>query len=93
MFNLWSSANDPLFYLHHANLDRIWSIWQEQSSDNLYDMGGPIFPNGTGLTTLDYIMEMGQFMAPSLPIRTVMDTMNRNGRGILCYKYEAYNQP
>jgi tyrosinase len=91
--NLWSSPNDPLFYLHHANLDRIWSIWQRQSSINLYDIGGPIFPNGTGLITLDYRMEMGQFMAPSLPIRTVMDTLNWNGHGLLCYQYEVYNEP
>ena len=23
-----TSPNDPLFYLHHANIDRIWSSWQ-----------------------------------------------------------------
>lgn len=22
-----SAANDPLFWLHHANIDRIWSLW------------------------------------------------------------------
>jgi hypothetical protein len=24
-----SSPEDPLFFLHHANVDRIWSIWQD----------------------------------------------------------------
>ncbi|MBL4684654.1 MAG: tyrosinase family protein [Nannocystaceae bacterium] len=23
------SPNDPVFWLHHANVDRLWSIWQE----------------------------------------------------------------
>ena len=24
-----TSPNDPVFYLHHANIDRIWSAWQD----------------------------------------------------------------
>lgn len=24
-----SSPNDPVFWLHHANIDRLWSAWQE----------------------------------------------------------------
>jgi hypothetical protein len=23
-----SSPNDPIFFLHHANIDRLWSFWQ-----------------------------------------------------------------
>ena len=25
---LATSPNDPVFYLHHCNVDRIWSAWQ-----------------------------------------------------------------
>ncbi len=25
-----TSPNDPVFFMHHANIDRMWSIWQEK---------------------------------------------------------------
>ncbi|GAB4826922.1 hypothetical protein Ancab_033801 [Ancistrocladus abbreviatus] len=28
MGNFYSAARDPLFYAHHANIDRVWSIWK-----------------------------------------------------------------
>lgn len=26
--DLFTSTNDPLFWFHHAQVDRLWSIWQ-----------------------------------------------------------------
>lgn len=35
------SPGDPIFYLHHANLDRIWWTWQSMDLDaRLTDMDG-----------------------------------------------------
>ncbi|XP_021740528.1 polyphenol oxidase, chloroplastic-like [Chenopodium quinoa] len=28
MGNFYSAARDPLFYAHHANMDRMWSVWK-----------------------------------------------------------------
>ncbi|KAK7246542.1 hypothetical protein RIF29_41411 [Crotalaria pallida] len=28
MGNFYSAARDPIFYSHHANVDRLWSIWK-----------------------------------------------------------------
>ncbi|CAL0309368.1 unnamed protein product [Lupinus luteus] len=28
MGNLYSAARDPIFYSHHANVDRLWPIWK-----------------------------------------------------------------
>ncbi|KAH7339048.1 Di-copper centre-containing protein [Rhizoctonia solani] len=36
---LWS-PNDPLFYLHHANLDCIWARWQNANQKNKHAFGG-----------------------------------------------------
>ncbi|KAL8754650.1 MAG: hypothetical protein Q9184_005044 [Pyrenodesmia sp. 2 TL-2023] len=27
-FDPYSAAGDPVFYLHHAQMDRLWAIWQ-----------------------------------------------------------------
>ncbi|KAE9363228.1 Di-copper centre-containing protein [Stipitochalara longipes BDJ] len=32
--DFFSSPGDPVFYLHHAMVDRIWWIWQMQDPDN-----------------------------------------------------------
>jgi tyrosinase len=33
-----TSPNDPIFFLHHANIDRMWSLWQKKvpSGTSLY---------------------------------------------------------
>ncbi|MEE9354132.1 MAG: tyrosinase family protein [Methylococcaceae bacterium] len=28
MANVWTSTNDPVFFLHHCNIDRLWDKWQ-----------------------------------------------------------------
>lgn len=88
MLNVWSSTNDPLFFMHHGNLDRIWTLWQNKTESNVYAHGGPTYPNGTGTTTLESVMWMDPFIGPNLPIRVVADNLNRDGKGILCYEYE-----
>ncbi len=36
MGRLDRSPNDPLFWMHHANIDRIWTEWHMRNSDGLY---------------------------------------------------------
>ncbi|KAH7306089.1 hypothetical protein BKA65DRAFT_442975 [Rhexocercosporidium sp. MPI-PUGE-AT-0058] len=96
MVNTWSSTNDPLFFMHHAQLDRIWALWQSLDSRNLFAIGGPVYPNGTGGTVgLDYTVEMLDKHAfdKDAPVGDVMDPRNSNGKGILCYRYEEDGQP
>ncbi|OLN87155.1 Tyrosinase 11 [Colletotrichum chlorophyti] len=34
------SPADPLFFMHHTNLDRLWWEWQSRKASRLTDMGG-----------------------------------------------------
>ncbi len=42
-----TSPNDPLFFLNHCNVDRLWSIWQSSQSPAEY------VPQGTSVTQND----------------------------------------
>jgi hypothetical protein len=50
--NSMRSPNDPLFFLHHANVDRIWAIWQDwtgQSQMSRNEFSVPEHYEGSGL--------------------------------------------
>jgi tyrosinase len=69
MVDPWSSPSEPLFYLHHANMDRVWARWQAADPrDRQWRMGGPIAPRTTllgpwpyppppGDVTLDHVLD------------------------------------
>ncbi len=45
MVNTQLSPGDPLFYLHHTWLDRLWWLWQaEDPSERLSEVKGPNIP-------------------------------------------------
>lgn len=79
---------DPIFYLHHANLDRVWWSWQKQNiSARLKDISGPInildFDNVLGgNVTLEFPLSLG-VNAPNV---TIEDVMNIQG-DTMCYGY------
>ncbi|KAJ7931271.1 tyrosinase [Mycena leptocephala] len=84
MLNTYSSPGDPVFYLHHANLDRIWWSWQQLDlPKRLFDVSGrssvdPPFVN----ITLGFELKMLN-LAPLVPIRDVMDPRSEPS----CYTY------
>lgn len=81
-----ASAGDPAFYLHHAQVDRVWSIWQGLNAANrtnqVYGTGTafnePPSPNVTLATSLNF-----DVLSPSVSIRDVVSTID----GPFCYEY------
>jgi len=84
-----NSPNDPLFFMHHCAIDYLWALWQEQDFKRLQDYGdahngimeGHHYNGNTPVYT-------GIF-APDRTVKELGDTQNRDGNGILCFKYEG----
>ncbi|KAH6913297.1 monooxygenase [Coprinopsis sp. MPI-PUGE-AT-0042] len=86
MVNIYSSPGDPIFYLHHGNLDRIWWKWQAADPEKrLYAVSGPTAPRGSTSAnlTLDFMMPYTTLIDP-IAVRDVMDTESEPG----CFYYE-----
>ncbi|KAG8791499.1 hypothetical protein FRC12_009030 [Ceratobasidium sp. 428] len=86
------SPNDPMFYMHHANLDRIWALWQNYNWQNKNAYGGGLTQNLPEYDTYPvgappaanktcYLPTVG--LSDPVQVKDVMDMEN----GYLCYKY------
>ncbi|KXH43499.1 hypothetical protein CSAL01_12853 [Colletotrichum salicis] len=83
------TPNDPLFWLHHAQLDRLWSKWQRRHPANLAAFSGIPFHsfNMSDVqydlnASADYEMPFDVQSVPVTPMK-VFDTE----AGPLCYQY------
>jgi tyrosinase len=94
MGDLYASPSDPIFFMHHANLDRVWWSWQALNlSARLTDISGPInlmdYSNAQGgNVTLSFPISLG-VSAPNITVGDVVDISGGGGDGIMCYVYDG----
>jgi tyrosinase len=81
-----TSPNEPLFFLHHPQIDALWWRWQQQNpATRLTEFAGNRnSPTGgpAGNATLDDVLLMNG-IAPDITVREIMDTSDPRW----CYKY------
>ncbi|KAL2163286.1 hypothetical protein VTH06DRAFT_5342 [Thermothelomyces fergusii] len=82
------SPGDPVFYLHHAQVDRIYWIWQMLDFENRQGVFGTntmlnIPPSEN--TTVEDTVDVGHLGGP-IKIKNLMSTTGQNGSP-LCYVY------
>jgi tyrosinase len=88
--DVFVSPGDPVFYLHHSMIDRVWWMWQmikpseRAASDKAIDgtrtfLNQPPSANGT----LDDLIDLEYAFGPATPIRDLLSSVN----GPLCYAY------
>jgi tyrosinase len=84
--DLFASPGDPYFFLHHAQIDRTWWIWQNQdlkTRQNAMTGATSLFnPPGSPNATLDDLLDLG-VLAPKIPMRDAMSTLSDQ----FCYTY------
>ena len=74
---------DPVFFLHHVNLDRLWWQWQHGAThDKLTAYNGNAFNNTEAPAALTDTLDMGG-LARNVQVVDVMDTTS----GPFCYGY------
>ena len=72
---MMSSPQDPIFFLHHANVDRLWALWQDDGHEgaNFYPFEGR--PYGHNLTDLMWPWDGGELI--TLPwVENLMPTLD-----------------
>ncbi|KAK4247294.1 tyrosinase-like protein [Corynascus novoguineensis] len=91
--DLFTSPADPAFWVHHAQMDRVWATWQalglSSSSKRYTDLGRGEYAHQTWqnnpespFAELTDVIDMG-YAAPSTTIGDVMSTTD----GEMCYFY------
>lgn len=81
MGSFYTAGLDPVFWLHHANIDRLWQVWLDQDPANLNPTGDPAWLQ----TTFSFPRAGGGLATWS--IGDVLDTAS------LGYKYESTTAP
>lgn len=76
-------AIDPLFFLHHAQMDRLWWMWQQRDPQNRMAAAGDHNSRHViAMATLDDDVDVDK-LAPPVKVKDVLETE----WGFLCYRY------
>ena len=78
------SVNDPMFFLHHRNIDRLWAKWQKRDPNFALAYGGQN-PNGAEANLKNPLRFYG--LHANAIVRDFMDTQSKDMPGIACFRY------
>lgn len=81
MSRFQTAGRDPVFWLHHANIDRLWEVWLRQG-------GGRANPTQTPWLGMKFTIG-GSASAVTLTVREVLDTT----QSPLTYEYSHVSPP
>ncbi|KAJ0275979.1 hypothetical protein CBS470a_011029 [Colletotrichum nupharicola] len=84
--DLYSSTNDPTFFLHHAMVDRVYWLWQALHLTEAFNIAGTITilnnPPSRDARLDDLVIQ-----EPNAPNRPISDLLNTIGGSPFCYIY------
>ncbi|MBW0462316.1 hypothetical protein O181_002031 [Austropuccinia psidii MF-1] len=75
------SPGEPMFWVHHSMIDRVWWIWQNQELDErIMQVAGTLTMYNippSRKATLDDLIDLG-YNAPAIPMRDMTSTTNNS---------------
>jgi len=80
MSDVYSSPGDPVFFLHHGLVDRLWRVWQNQNPTRATTING-VDKFGNPLTVNTVVSIRG--IRPDITIGKLLNTVGVS----MCYKY------
>ena len=69
------SPNDPIFWLHHCNVDRVWATWEAQN--------GPVYPSAWRQERIEGMIRPNGASVPATTAGALVDTAASG------YRYDA----
>jgi tyrosinase len=84
--DLFASPGEPAFWVHHAQVDRVWWLWQMMDPSRIRTIGGTITINNSPPSrngTLEDEIEMGAIDPEIVTIGDLVSTTD----GPFCYIY------
>ena len=85
MRTVYGSPGDPIFFLHHAFVDRMWRKWQIKDDSRLRNINGCATPGDTCTTplTLDTVLS-SKGLREDIRVSDLLDIYNN----FMCYLYD-----
>lgn len=79
-----SSPNEPLFFLHHVQIDRLWWLWQQENPQvrNAEFAGNKTQARDSPAASVDDVMPY-RGLAPDITVSQALTTEN----SLMCYNY------
>jgi tyrosinase len=84
--DLYSSPNDPNFFLHHSMVDRVYWIWQALHPKQAKDIAGTLTVSNNP-PSRDALVTDPLNMGVNAPEITIADALDTLGGSPLCYVY------
>lgn len=85
--DFYTSPGDPAFYLLHAQIDRVWTIWQTQDLANRMQVisGGTSMFGGTTMQKLTDVANITNVASKVYELKDLMSVVD----GPFCYVYDS----
>ncbi|KAJ3045383.1 hypothetical protein HDV00_010253 [Rhizophlyctis rosea] len=81
------SVNDPVFFLHHANVDRWWWKWQKEHPKAAFQYSGNNRPgwNNFDAKSTDILVFYGLWADTA--VKEVLNPAGNGAKGAMCFSY------